>query len=73
VGVVIHTERIGQCVEEKCNGRTRSGRDRIGDGGRILVKFEEGVWQRERGISKDGRIEKVGTRRKNNGGVCAGV
>ena len=44
MGVIIHAERISQCVEEKCNGRTRSGRDRIGDGGRILVKFEEGVW-----------------------------
>ena len=73
MSVVIRAGRISQCVEGKCNGRTRSGRDRIRDGGRILVKFEEGVWQRGRGVSKDGGIEKAGTRRKNDGGVCAGI
>jgi len=73
MSVVIHAGRIGQYIKEKCNRRTRSGRDRIQDSGRILVKFEEEVWRRGRGISKGGRIEKVGTRRKNDGGIYAGV
>ena len=40
---------------------------------RIFDKSEEGIWRRGGGVSKGGRVEKVGVGRKNNGGICSGI
>ena len=35
--------------------------------------FEEGIWRRRGGVGKGSRIEEVGARREDNGGVCSAV
>ena len=39
----------------------------------FFYKFEEGVRGRRRRVGKSGGVEKIGTGRKNNGGVCSGI
>ena len=60
-------------MEGECNGGTRVRGSRIQISGRIFNEFEEGVWWRRGRISESSRTEKVGVRRKDDGGVCSGV
>ena len=39
----------------------------------FFYMFEKRIWWRRGGVSKGGGIEKIGTRRKNNGGVCTRI
>ena len=70
---VIYTGRSSRYVERKYNGRVESRDNRIQVCGRIFDKFKEVIWQRRRRIDKGSKVEKVGTRKENNGGVCIRV
>ena len=36
-------------------------------------KFKKGIWQERRRVDEGSKVEKVGIRRENNGGICTRV
>jgi len=69
VGSLVCIERISRYMEGKCDGRIRNRGNGVRDGGGIFDSFKKGIQQRRGGIGKGGGVEKVRTRRKDNGGV----
>ena len=73
MGPFIYTRRISGCIERECNRGIGDRRNRVRNSGGIFNMFEEGIrWRRGR-VSESDRVEEIEARRKNNGGVCAGV
>jgi len=73
MGVDICARRISRCVEGECDGGIRSGGGGIGVGRRIFYNIKEGIWRRRGRVGKGSRVEEVGARRKDDGGVRSGV
>jgi len=64
---------VSGCLEGERTRGIEVRREGIRNSRGIFDDFEEGVWRRRRGGSKSGRIEEVGARRKDNGGVCTRI
>ena len=71
--LIIYTRRNSGYMKGECNRGVRSRRIRIRDSGGIFDKSKEGIWWRRREISKSSRVKKIGTRKKNDGRICAEV
>ena len=70
MGAVIYAGRVGRYLERKRIGGKGS---KIQVSRRIFDKFKEGIWWRRRRVSKGGRTEEAGARRKDDGGVHARI
>ena len=70
---VICIERDSGYIERKCNRRIGNRGVRIRDSRRFFNESKEGIWWRRREIGEGSRIEEAGTRREDDGRICAGV
>jgi len=69
MGPLICTRRVSRDMEGKRYGRIGNRGDGVRNGRGTFDSVEKRIWWRGEGISKGSRIEKVGARRKNDGGV----
>jgi len=73
VGAVAYAGRSSRCMEGKYVGGTRGRGIRIRNGRGVSSRNKEGVWRRGGRVGKGSGVKKAGTRRENDGGICARV
>ena len=59
VCIIIYTERISKCIEEKHYGESRKQEFKLYNSRRIFIRFERRIWQRRNEMIKVVKLKKI--------------